>query len=287
MAAPTKSRLPRWLVIASYPVAALVLILFFIFLGFPYNQLAQRLGRIVESNTNIQIRIGDLSPQIGLGGPELAASEVLARIEDKQPIVIERMVLRPAWSLSWFRAQPAIYLDVTSDVGDVSGTLILGSDWGWDGTLEHVHFDLLPLEMIETFDLHGNLDATIDLQRTTTEAGSGFVGRVEFDLREGTLRTEGLPIALPFESLHGRLDFGGEKYIHLSGVELQGPLLDGTIQGDVGYATGSSGQPISIDVAFRLRNDDLASMLGAVAGQGEDGRSHIQITGTLARPVIR
>jgi type II secretion system protein N len=287
MAAPTKSRLPRWLVIASYPVAALVLILFFIFLGFPYNQLAQRLGRIVESNTNIQIRIGDLSPQIGLGGPELAASEVLARIEDKQPIVIERMVLRPAWSLSWFRAQPAIYLDVTSDVGDVSGTLILGSDWGWDGTLKHVHFDLLPLEMIETFDLHGNLDATIDLQRTTTEAGSGFVGRVEFDLREGTLRTEGLPIALPFESLHGRLDFGGEKYIHLSGVELQGPLLDGTIQGDVGYATGSSGQPISIDVAFRLRNDGLASMLGAVAGQGEDGRSHIQITGTLARPVIR
>ena len=287
MAAPTKSRLPRWLVIASYPVAALVLILFFIFLGFPYNQLAQRLGRIVESNTNIQIRIGDLSPQIGLGGPELAASEVLARIEDKQPIVVERMVLRPAWSLSWFRAQPAIYLDVTSDVGDVSGTLILGSDWGWDGTLEHVHFDLLPLEMIETFDLHGNLDATIDLHRTTTEAGSGFVGRVEFDLREGTLRTEGLPIALPFESLHGRLDFGGEKYIHLSGVELQGPLLDGTIQGDVGYATGPSGQPISIDVAFRLRNDDLASMRGAVAGQGEDGRSHIQITGTLARPVIR
>ena len=113
------------------------------------------------------------------------------------------------------------------------------------------------------------------------------MGRVEFDLREGTLRTEGLPIALPFESLHGRLDFGGEKYIHLSGVELQGPLLDGTIQGDVGYATGSSGQPISIDVAFRLRNDGLASMLGAVAGQGEDGRSHIQITGTLARPVIR
>jgi len=289
MAAAKDSRFPRWLVIASYPVAAIVLILFFIFLGFPYNQLALRLSQIVESKMDVQLRIGDLSPQLGLGGPGLAASEVHARIGDKRPIVLERLVLRPAWSLSWLRAQPAIHIDVTSEVGDVSGTLTVGgsSHWSWDGTLEHLDLDLLPLEMIETFDLGGTLDATVDLQRALASAGGGLVGMVEFDLREGTFRTKGLPIALPFESFHGRLDFGGEKYITLSGAELQGPLLEGTLQGDVGYATASGAQPISIDVAFQLGDEGLASIFGAVARPGEDGRSHLQITGTLDSPVIR
>ncbi|MEE2672201.1 MAG: type II secretion system protein GspN [Myxococcota bacterium] len=287
MTTSAENRIPRWLVLASYPVAALVLILFFIFLGFPYNQLAVRIGQIVESRMDIQMRIGDLSPHVGLGGPGLAASQVVARMKGRQPVALERLVLRPGWSLSWFRAKPAIHLDITSELGDGSGTLTVGNDWGWDGTLEHVALDLLPLDMLKAFALDGTLDATIDLQRTSSDTGSEFVGMVEFDLRDGSFSTQGIPLAIPFESLHGRLDFGGEAYISLSGVALEGPLLDGTIEGSVGRAAPPAGQAISLDVAFRPRDEGLASLLRGIAGVGEDGRSHLQISGTVAQPVVR
>ncbi len=287
MAAPTESRFPRWLVIASYPVAAFALVLFFIFLGFPYDMLAQRLGHAVESKTNIRLRIGELSPHIGLRGLGLAASEVLTGREGGRTILLEKLVLRPAWSLAWFRGQPAIHLDITSEVGDGSGTVTLGSTGGWDGTLEHVQLDLLPLEMLEALDIDGTLDARVDLHRAAPEAGGGLVGEVDFDLRDGTISTEGFPVALPFERLHGRLDFGGEKYVTVSGVELTGPLLEGTIQGDVGHAATSGAQPISIDVAFEVRDKSLQGMLDGVSRRGEDGRRHLQVRGTVAKPVIR
>ena len=287
MAAPTESRLPRWLVIASYPVAAFVLILFFIFLGFPYDLLALRLSHTVESNLNLRLRIGELSPHIGLGGPGLAASEVLVRREGSRTIVLQELVLRPAWALAWFRGQPAIHLEITSEVGDGSGTVTLGSTGGWDGTLERVRVDLLPLEMLEVLDIDGTLDATVDLHRAATEDGGELVGVVDFDLRDGTLTSEGLPVALPFERLHGRLDFGDGKYVRVSGVELQGPLLEGTIQGDVGYAATPGAQPLSIEVAFRVRDESLGVVFDRIGRLGEDGRSHLQVTGTVAKPVIR
>ena len=116
-----------------------------------------------------------------------------------------------------------------------------GSTGGWDGILEHVQLDLLPIEMLEVLDIDGTLDATVDLHRTAPEAGGGLVGHVDFDLRDGTLST-GLQVALPFERLHGRLDFGGEKYVTVNGVELTGSLLDATIQGDVAYAEAPGAQ---------------------------------------------
>ena len=287
MAAPTQSAFPRWLVIASYPVAAFVLILFFVFLGFPYDRLALRLGRSVESEMNVRLRIGELSPHIGLRGLGLAASDVLTGREGSRTIVLQKLVVRPAWSTAWFRGQPAIHLDVTSEVGDGSGTVTLGSTGGWDGILEDVQLDLLPIELLEVLDIDGTLDATVDLHRAGPEGDHGLVGQVDFDLRDGTLTTGGLPIALPFQRLHGRLDFGGEKYVTLTGVELTGPLLDATIQGDVAYAESAGAQRISIDLAFQLRDESLAGLFGGMGRRDEDGRTHLQVTGTIANPVVR
>lgn len=287
MAAPAESRLPRWLVVASYPVACSVLTAFFIFLGFPYDLLAQRLTQTLESRLDMMLRIGEVSPHIGLGGPGLAATQVLAGREGRRTIVLEELVVRPAWSLAWLQGQPAIHLDVTSEVGDGSGTVTLGETGGWDGTLERVQLDLLPLEMLEALDLDGTLDADVDLHRADPESGDGLVGQVDFDLRDGTLSVEGLPVALPFERLAGRLDFGGEKYIAIRNVELKGPLLEGTIQGEVGKATSPGAQPISMEVTLEVREESLEGLFDRVGRRDEAGRRHLEVTGTLAKPVIR
>lgn len=287
MASPSESRLPRWLVIASYPVAGILLTLFFIFLRFPYDLLALRISHTVESQVGVMLRIGELSPHIGLGGPGLAASQVLAGREGSRTLVLQELVMRPAWSLAWFRGQPALHLDVKSEVGDGSGTITLGSTGGWDGTLEHVQLDMLPLEMLEVLDLDGTLDASVDLHRVEAEAGGGLVGAVDFDLRDGTLSSEGLPVALPFERLYGRLDFGGKQYVSVHGVELTGPLLEATIEGEVGKGDSARTQPLSLDVALEVRDPSLAGMLRGVGRRGDDGRSRLKITGTLAKPVVR
>jgi type II secretion system protein N len=287
MAAPSRARFPRWLVAAFYPVAALVLILFFIFVGFPYDRLALRLSQTLESRVNLRVRIGELSPHIGLGGPGISASQVLVKREGSQTVAVEQLVVRPAWSLSWFWGQPAIHLDLRSEEAVGSGTLTLGDTGGWKGILEGVPVGQLPFELLERLDIDGTLDASVDLHLAAAEAGGELAGQVDFDLRNGSLRAEGLPVALPFERLHGRLDFGGDHYISVSTLELQGPLLDGTIQGNLGYADAPGAQPVSIDLAYSVHDESLAEMLSSMGSRRQGDRGQLRVTGTLANPVIR
>lgn len=287
MAADPASRVPRWLRVASYPVAALLLTAFFVFLGFPYNLLAMRLGDAVGSSLDVRLRIGELSPHLGLLGPGLAAREVVAGREGARAFEIEELVLRPAWSLAWFRGTPAVHLDLTSEVGSAFGTVTLGDNGGWQGRLEAVRLSYLPLEMLAAIDLDGLLDADVDLHAAGEEAGGGLLGTVDFDVREGSLSTDSLPIALPFDRLHGELLFGDDSYLKLSGVELEGPLVGASIEGRVGKAPDPARQPLSIDVAYQVHDASLAGMLGARGRPGPDGRTHLTVSGTLSKPVVR
>ena len=287
MAVDPTSRVPRWLRVATYPVAAVLLTAFFVFLGFPYDLLALRLNDAIGSSLNVQMRIGKLSPHIGLLGLGLSAREVRAVREGGRSFEIEELVLRPAWSLAWFRGTPALHLDVSSEVGSAFGTIVLGGDAGWEGRLEAVKLAYLPLEMLASIDLDGTLDASIDLHAAGEEAGGGLQGDVDFDVREGSVSTDALPVALPFDRLHGRLLFGDDAFVKLSGVELEGPLIGASIEGKVGRAPVASRQPLSIDVAYEVHDASLAGMLGARGRPGADGRTHLTVGGTLAQPVVR
>jgi type II secretion system protein N len=286
-APPPTSRLPRWLVIASYPISALVLTLFFVFLGFPYELLAVRLSDAVERSMDLRLRIGELSPHFGLGGPGLAATEVLAGREGGRTIVLEELVLRPAWSLSWFRGVPAVQLDLTSEIGNAAGTVTLGEQGGWDGTLESVRIAYLPLEMLEAFNIDGSLNASVDLHGAGADAGGGLVGSIDFDLRGGSISGEGLPVALPFDRLHGRLLFGEDTYLTVSGVQLEGPMVAGTIEGQVGDGPTPARQPLSIEIRYEVRDPGLEAMFGSFGTRGDDGRIHVRVSGTLSKPVVR
>ncbi len=293
-APPPSSRLPRWLAVSAWPLGGLVLTVFFIFLGFPYDLLASRLADQVERSTSVRLRIGELSPYVGLAGLGLEAREVLAAREGGRTIVLQRLVVRPAWSLAWFRGMPAVHLDVTSEIGNGEGTLILGSAGGFAGSLEAVRLEYLPVEMLEAVDIQGILDAVIDLHANDDvdddgeSAGvGGWVGDVDFDLREGSLATEGLPVAVPFERLHGLLHFGGERYLTVSGVRLEGPLIAGTIEGEIGHGASIDRRPLKLDIAFQVQDANLDGMLSGLGTRGQDGISHLRVSGTVVRPVVR
>jgi len=285
-AAPPTPRLPAWLRIASWPIGGLLAFTFFVFLGFPYDLLALRLGSQIETATNARVRIGDVSPHLGLAGPGLAARQVLVSPQHGGTIAVERLVIRPAWSLSWFRGGPALHLDVSSDIGEAAGTLTLGDGGGWQGELEAVRLEYLPLEMLESFQVDGLLDADIDLHGADAEAGGGLVGHVDFALREGSLGAEALPVAVPFDRLYGQLHFGGESYVTVSGVQLEGPMIAGTIEGEVGNGAAAD-RPLSMKIVYEVQDPNLASMFGSFGRRGPDGGSEITISGTLARPIVR
>ena len=287
MAAAAESRLPRWLIRISYPIAALVLTLVFIVIGFPYDRLAVRLGQELESTLGMRLRIGEISPHLGLGGLGIVVREVLAKPEDSPTIVIQEVVVRPAWSLAWFRGRPAIRLDIASEMGDASGTLIAGNTGPWQGQLKAVQLDALPLEMIQALNMDGSLDATFDLRRAPQEQGGQLEGLMDFELRDGSFSSEGLPLALPLERLEGHLIFGGESFVTLSDVALEGPLLEGTLQGGVGHARTLANQSLAIDLSFRVRDESLAGLMNGMSNPGDDGFHRLQVTGTIAKPTIR
>ena len=62
----------------------MILTLFFIFLGFPYDQLAQRVSQLVEESGTMTLRIGELSPHLGLAGPGFKATDGLLEYMERK-----------------------------------------------------------------------------------------------------------------------------------------------------------------------------------------------------------
>ena len=50
--------MPKWLGVASYPIGALLMTLFFIYLGFPYDLLVARFMERIEPSAGMGIEIG-------------------------------------------------------------------------------------------------------------------------------------------------------------------------------------------------------------------------------------
>jgi type II secretion system protein N len=265
---------------AGYPLVGLVLTVFFIFLGFPYDLLGDRISARVEADTRMQLQIGSVSPHLGLRGLGLAARDVYVQQQGGPKLTLERLVLRPAWSSSWLSGTPALHLDLKSDLGAGSGTLVLGDSVRWQGSLHSVQVEpLLVGTLQDGFDLAGTLDAEVDLEARTSEGGALF-GHIHFDLKDGTFSGPGLPIALPFESLGGDLQFGEDAYIRIEEMKLEGPIVAATIEGTIGDSPVRGRQPLDLRLAYEVRDKSLVSVFGRSRGQGN-------ISGTLQKPVFQ
>ena len=92
---------PRWLVVASYPLGVLLLTLFFVYLGFPYDLLVARYTQPLEARTAMRVRVGDVEPHMSLFGPGVEVLDIQASRVGARMIAIDRVFVRPAWSFSW------------------------------------------------------------------------------------------------------------------------------------------------------------------------------------------
>lgn len=280
--------LPRGFRIVGLPALYLLLTLFFVFMGFPYEQVAGGLIAQVESSTGIQLEIEDLGPYLSPFGPGFQARNVMAVPRRGGMIQVDSIRVRPAWSTSWLRGDPAIQVGIVSALGAVSGALTLGDRTAYDGEVEGIDLgapairDWLPIE-----GLAGSLWADADLEM---EAGLP-VGDVEFRIGDGSIAIPGSPLAIPFDVLEGELVFGGESTVRIDALEVTGPVVDGQVTGRIGDGSPDSDlsrAPLDLSVEIAVKEKMVRSSLrGAGVRLDRDGRGSFRVGGNVSSPRVK
>lgn len=285
MAADTKrAALPRPFFLVGLPVAGFLLVALFIYLGFPYDKLGDRIATEIRRNSGVRIDFQDIGPKLQLAAPGIEATGLRATLDDGRSFRIERALLRPAWSLGWFRATPAIHAEVESELGDAEGTLFLGGAGGWSGELSQVAVGQIPILPLEAAGkLAGRFDASIDLML----AEAGLEGSLEFAATEGSVGLARFPVDIPFETLSGALIFGGDNYLSIERLELAGPLLTASLTGNVLRAESFAEAPMRLDAELTSDRSLRAAIEGAGVRVDRQGRSKVRITGTVESPMVR
>jgi len=266
------------------PLAGIFLVSLFIYLGFPYDKLADRIKAETRRTGAARIDFQDVGPSLHLAGPGIEATGVRATLSNGETFRLERAMLRPAWSLAWFRGAPAVYAEIESEAGNAAGTVILGDAGGYHGDLERVEIGKLPLAHFEQMGtLDGLLDASVDISL----GEQGPEGSVTFEARDGSIGLAGFPIELPFETLSGELIFGEDAYVAVKRLVLEGPMLSAGVAGSVLQAASFSEAPLDLEIEIEAKPAISAEIRRAGIRIGRNGKAKTRITGTVAKPSVR
>jgi type II secretion system protein N len=279
-----RTALPRTLLAIGVPVAGILLVSFFIYLGFPYDKLADRIKFETRRSGAARLDFQDVGPSLHLAGPGIEATGVRATLSNGETFRLERAMLRPAWSLAWFRGSPAVYTEIESEAGNAAGTVILGDGGGYRGSLEKVDIGKLPLTRFESMGtLDGVLDASVDILL----GDQGPLGSVTFEARDGSIGLADFPMQLPFEKLSGELLFGDDAYVAVKRLALEGPILSAEVTGNVLRAASFSEAPLQLEVEIEAKPAISSAIRSAGIRVGRNGKAKARITGTVAKPSVR
>ncbi|MCH2171263.1 type II secretion system protein GspN [Myxococcota bacterium] len=262
---------------------ASALVFLFILIGFPYGKLAAYVSAQLEAQTGTQVSIQDIRPYLHVLGPGIQASGIHT-VVDSYEIEIDHTSLRPAWSLSWLRADPALQTHIETSAGDIEGTVTLGKKMGFDGFVELRDVGALPLERWwPGFDLEGEgrieIDARLD--------ADGPDGTIEFDVVQGSIGLPDLPVAIPFDEIRGRLTMGGDHWTLVEEFSLSGPVIDAEVSGQVARGPSLEQAPVSIDIQVSAEPSLHPALASAGILMGGDGSALIQVTGTASNLRLR
>ena len=72
------------LLFVGTPIAGFVLVVFFVFLGFPYGQLAGLASARISAATGTQVHIRDLEPRVTIAGPGMTLRDVRVTTRSQQ-----------------------------------------------------------------------------------------------------------------------------------------------------------------------------------------------------------
>jgi type II secretion system protein N len=276
--------LPRSAKTIGIPLAAVVLVLSFIYLGFPYDRLADYMEAELGRDRGVRLAIRALGPRLQLAGPGLEAAGVDARWDDGRELQLDRALLRPAWSLSWLTGSPAIHLRLMGPAGEAEGTLTLDGAGAWDGELRQADLTALPISGLwPGLEAEGSVDASVDLHLRE----GGPEGAISFEARDGLLTLTGSGITLPYERIEGELEFGGDAFARVKLLRLEGPAVTAEVTGALGKAQRFASAPLALTARLDLSPPIRTLFQSAGIRVSRDGTARIRISGTPGRPAVR
>jgi type II secretion system protein N len=277
--------IPKSVLMFAMPVGGIILTSFFFLLGFPYDLLADRIAVQVESALGVRLQIGDANLRLGLLGPGFEFTDVRIGTATGDQFDLDRALVRPAWSLSWFSGDPEIVIDADSPIGNMRGSLRAGDAPRWRGEILDLEVGALPyLDDPELITLKGVINLDGDLTIHPDEV----IGEVKFDMANGILGHPMLPAVIAFETLTGDIELGGENTVAFREFSLSG---DGTaleISGTVGIQQLPKARALDLDVKVEKLEPGLKMILQAMGTRfSTDGPTQIHIGGTIGNPQIR
>jgi type II secretion system protein N len=266
-------------------LACVLLTLFFLFLGFPYDRLGERLAAELSRGSGTQLSFQELGPYVSLAGPGFEATGARITTADGIRLQLDRARLRPAWSLAWLRLTPAVHLDLKGPPGRIIGVVSLGQAPGFAGRLEAIDLAQLPKNLIAPGAvLAGTLDAVVDLR-----AGSpGPQGNISLSAREGSLGAPDLlPMAVPFDELSASLRLGDGAFLEVESLETQSSLFSAQVSGTVATAPSFATAPLNLQVKLQTNPAFRGALEGLGIRLSRDGKANLRIRGTPTAPVVR
>ncbi len=279
-----ESPIPRPLFWVGTPLLGLSLVLLFMFLGFPYSDLVAPISQQIEESTGSEIRIDRIEAQITRGGPGFSLHDLRLSEVGSAPLDLEVLNVRPAWSTSWFRGNPAFAVDLSGPSLALNGILTAGDGYGFEGEIQLPDLTLLPLPTDDSISLSGALTAAGDLASVDGE----LQGTVTFEAEAGSAAHPAFPMALAFDALSGRAHWGGDAWLTIDEFEFEGPIISARAEGTVDRPDEATSNALDLAVQLEVANPTFRTALSAMGIRiGRDGRTTFDLGGTLQNPVFR
>jgi type II secretion system protein N len=256
----------------------------FVYRGFPYERLGQRLALTLESRSGVALAYASVGPRLSLAGPgvELVGVRLVAR--DGTRLALDTLRVRPAWSLSWLRLTPALHLDARGPLGRAVGVASLGDAPAFGGWLRDVDLAQLPVSKLWAgAAASGSMEARVELQR----AQDAVQGRVRFTAHEGNVGIPGLSMALPFETLTGALELGAGHALEVKELEASSPLFAASARGRIGPGDSPREAPIDLELRIDVQPGLRPALESAGLRLERDGSATFRVEGTAAAPRLR
>jgi type II secretion system protein N len=277
--------LPRGLIRIGLPLAALVLVLCFVLVLFPYGRFREIVVAQLSQATGARVSLEELTGGFSVGGPALRATNLQLRWPDRRELVLEQAHLRPAWSLSWLRGRPAVHLDLRGSAGRIVGTAWPGDAFAFAGSAQGVALAELPVDLGEgPVPIEGRLDAEIDVQ----SGPNGPEGKLRLESADGSIALPQLPFAIPYESLRGTLVREASGTLQVRALELSGPMLSLRVAGSIDASGRLEQSALNLEVDLQMVDPALHEMVRPYGVRLDpSGAASLRISGTFARPVLR
>lgn len=264
---------------------ALVLILAFVVLLFPWDAVARRLAYEIGTASGARVRLEELSPAWTARGPVLRARNVTIEHPSVRVLRVAALELAPRFSTSWLTAEPRLRVYADSDLGVVDGRLRLGSAPAFDGRVERVTIERLPLRLEAAgVQVAGELAADADVE---LDPGGTLRGRVEFESSRLRLAAPLLPVPLDFSRAQGTITLLETGATRIDTLDFEGDQLRGRLSGEIGLVHHSQPPPLDLRADVEIVDPELRALaLAARLPIAADGRGTMQIGGSAAAPVL-